>query len=87
MAVRLSALRAGRPLTPRKVPGTHFCWRLSGPQGHSAAARMKCSALNVRDLASDSYRTTGRSYNFVYFNFYVYRQQTKGCGLTPDPRT
>jgi hypothetical protein len=24
MAVRLSALRAGRPLTPRKVPGTHY---------------------------------------------------------------
>jgi hypothetical protein len=29
MAVRLSALRAGRPLTPRKIPGTHLCWRLS----------------------------------------------------------
>jgi hypothetical protein len=25
MAVRLSALRAGRPLPPRKIPGTHFC--------------------------------------------------------------
>jgi hypothetical protein len=24
MSVRLSALRAGRPLTPRKIPGTHF---------------------------------------------------------------
>jgi hypothetical protein len=24
-AVRLSALRAGRPLPPRKIPGTHFC--------------------------------------------------------------
>jgi hypothetical protein len=24
MAVRLSALRAGRPLPPRKIPGTHF---------------------------------------------------------------
>lgn len=24
MAVR-SALRAGRALTPRKIPGTHFC--------------------------------------------------------------
>jgi hypothetical protein len=27
-----------RPLfTPRKIPGTHFCQRLSRPQGHSAA--------------------------------------------------
>jgi hypothetical protein len=25
MAVRLSALRAGRSLPPRKIPGTHFC--------------------------------------------------------------
>jgi hypothetical protein len=25
MAVRLSALCAGRPLRPRKIPGTHFC--------------------------------------------------------------
>jgi hypothetical protein len=25
------------PFTLRKIPGTHFCWRLSGPQGHSAA--------------------------------------------------
>jgi hypothetical protein len=29
MAVRLSALRAGRALPPRNLPGTHFCWRLS----------------------------------------------------------
>jgi hypothetical protein len=25
--------------TPRKIPGPHFCLRLSGPQGHSAAGR------------------------------------------------
>jgi hypothetical protein len=25
MAARLSALRAGRFFTPRKIPGTHFC--------------------------------------------------------------
>jgi hypothetical protein len=40
MAVRLSALRAGRSLPPRKIPGTHFCQRLSRPQGHCAAARI-----------------------------------------------
>jgi hypothetical protein len=28
------------PFTPRKIPGTHFCWRLSHPQGHSAAGRI-----------------------------------------------
>jgi hypothetical protein len=39
MAVRLSALRAGRALPPRNLPGTHFCYRLSRPQGRSAAGR------------------------------------------------
>jgi hypothetical protein len=27
------------PFTLRKIPGTHFCYRLSRPQGHSAAGR------------------------------------------------
>jgi hypothetical protein len=26
--VRLSNLFAGRPLSPRKIPGTHFCYRM-----------------------------------------------------------
>jgi hypothetical protein len=34
MAVRLSAFN------PWKVPGTHFCYRLSQPQCHSAAGRI-----------------------------------------------
>jgi hypothetical protein len=29
------------PLTPRNIPGTHFCYRLSRLQGHSAAGRIK----------------------------------------------
>jgi hypothetical protein len=41
MTVRLSALRIGCPLPPRKIPGTHFCWRLSRPQGHSTAGRIR----------------------------------------------
>jgi hypothetical protein len=41
MAVRLSALRAGRPLAPRKIPGTHFLQKLSQPQGRSAAERSR----------------------------------------------
>jgi hypothetical protein len=28
------------PFTPRKIPGTHFCSRLSRPQGHSAAGKI-----------------------------------------------
>jgi hypothetical protein len=31
-----------RPLfTRRTFPGTHFCWRLSRPQGHNAAGRIR----------------------------------------------
>jgi hypothetical protein len=41
MALRLSALRAGLPLPPRKIPGTHFCQRLSRPQDYSAAGRIR----------------------------------------------
>jgi hypothetical protein len=42
MAVRLSALRAGRPpFIPRKILSTHFCQRLSRLQGHSAAGRIR----------------------------------------------
>jgi hypothetical protein len=26
---------------PKKIPGAHFCWRLSKPQGHSAAGRIR----------------------------------------------
>jgi hypothetical protein len=29
------------PFTPRKIPGTHFCYRPSRPQGHSAAGRIR----------------------------------------------
>jgi hypothetical protein len=38
--VRLSALRTGRLYPPGNIPGTHFCYRLSQPQGHSAAGRI-----------------------------------------------
>jgi hypothetical protein len=29
------------PFTPRKIPGTHLCYRLSRPHGHSAAGRIR----------------------------------------------
>jgi hypothetical protein len=29
------------PFTPKKIPGTHFCYRLIGPQDHSAAGRIR----------------------------------------------
>jgi hypothetical protein len=41
MAVRLSSSHGGRPLPPRKIPGIHFCWRPSRPQGHSSVGKIR----------------------------------------------
>jgi hypothetical protein len=38
MAVRLLVLVA---LYPQKTPGVHLCWRLSRPQGHSTAEKIR----------------------------------------------
>jgi hypothetical protein len=40
MAVKLPALRDGSTLPTLKIPGTHFCYKLSQPQGHCAAERL-----------------------------------------------
>jgi hypothetical protein len=53
--VRLLALRAGRPLSLRKIPGTHFCYRLSRTQGHSAAWRIM-SIEKFNDLIANRTR-------------------------------
>jgi hypothetical protein len=37
--VSLSTLPAGHPLPIRNIHGSHFCWRLSRPQIHSAVGR------------------------------------------------
>jgi hypothetical protein len=36
-----SALCTGWPLPPEISSGTHFCWRLSKSQGHTAAGRIR----------------------------------------------
>ena len=53
--VRLSALRTGRLYTPGNIPGTHFCYRLSRPQGHSAAGRIM-SMKNSNDTIGNRTR-------------------------------
>jgi len=40
------------PLSPGIAPGTHFCWRLSRPQGHSAIG-MILSMKNSNDTSWD----------------------------------
>ena len=54
--VRLSALHTDRLYPPRNIPGTHFCYRLSRPQGHSAAGRimsMKNSSDTIGNRTRD----------------------------------
>jgi hypothetical protein len=43
-----SVLRTGRLYPPGNFPGTHFCSRLSRPQGHCAAGRIM-SMKNLND--------------------------------------
>jgi hypothetical protein len=38
--LRLSTLRTGCLYPPENIPGTHFCYRLSRSQGHSATERI-----------------------------------------------
>jgi hypothetical protein len=56
MAVRLSALRAGRRLPPKKIPGTYFCYRLSLSQGHSGAERLKLKKSTSSRLDPSTFR-------------------------------
>ena len=54
--VMLSGLRTGRIYPPGNFPGTHFCQRLSRPQGRSAAGRimsMKISNNTIGNRSSD----------------------------------
>jgi hypothetical protein len=54
MAVR-SALCAGRPLPPMKIPGAHFCYRLSRGQDHSSAEMIR-SIEKLIDLIGNQAR-------------------------------
>jgi len=51
----LSALRIGRLYPLANIPGTHFCYRLSQPQGHSAAGRIM-SMKNSNDTIGNRTR-------------------------------
>jgi hypothetical protein len=54
--VRMSALRTGRVYPPGNIPSTHFCYRLSQSQGHSATGRimsMKSSSETIGNRTRD----------------------------------
>ena len=51
----MSALRTGSPYPSGNIRGTHFCYRLSRPQGHSAARRI-ISVKNLSDTIENQTR-------------------------------
>jgi hypothetical protein len=62
---RLSALRTGRLYPPGKTPGTHFCCRLSRPQGHSATGRIT-SVKNPNDRIGNRTRSASTNCATTY---------------------
>ena len=54
-AKRLSALWTGRLFSPGNISGTHFCQRMSRPQGHSEAERIM-SMKNSNDTMGNQIR-------------------------------
>ena len=51
---KVVSLKHRPPLPPVNIPGTHLCWRLSQPQGHSAIGRIM-SMKNSNDTSWNSY--------------------------------
>jgi len=41
------------PLSPGNALGTHFCWRMSRPQGHSVIGKDCMSMKNSNDTSWD----------------------------------
>jgi len=52
---KVVSLKHRPPLLPRNIPGTHFCQRLSQPQGHSAVGRIM-SMKNFNDTIGNRTR-------------------------------
>jgi len=51
------------PVPPGNIPGTHFCWRMSQPQGHWAAGRIM-SMKKSNDTIGNGTR------NLIYHKLY-----------------
>ena len=59
MVVWMSTLRTSHFLPPQNNPGTHFCQRLSRPQGHSAIGRiMSMTPSGIEPAPPDLQRNT-----------------------------
>ena len=70
------------PLPPGSTPGTHFCWRLSRPQGHSVVGRivsMKNSNDTIGNRTRDLPTCIARCLNQLHYG--VPLQYFKECKI------
>jgi hypothetical protein len=66
------------PLTSRKIPGTHSCYRLSRPKGFSAAGRIKSMEKSNNSIRNRTHNFPGC--NRVLFPLYSYKTK-QNCSI------
>jgi hypothetical protein len=73
MAVRLSALHAGRDLPPEKYSGTNFCYTLSEHQGHrlERLGKLKKSITSL-ELEPTTFRFVTQLFNHLRYRVLRY---------------
>ena len=59
----MSTLRTGRLYPPGNIPGTHFCYRLSRPQSHSAARRIMSITMTPSGIETATFRLVAQCPN------------------------
>jgi len=89
--VSLSALRTDRLYHPGNIPGTHFFYRLSQPQGHSAAGRitsMKEFSMTPSGIEPATFRLVAQWINQLRQRVppYYRRSVDKSCDADPCGR-
>ena len=88
--VNMSALCTGRLYTPGNIPGTHFFWRLSRPQGLSVDAFLAGNTDNIACSYTILICIFFLLFPFCYFLilqllYISYFKQYWCCQLTCDP--
>ena len=62
----LSALHTGRLYPSENIPGTHFCYRLRRPQGHSSARRITSLKNSSDTVRSRTFSLVTQCLNQLY---------------------
>ena len=71
------------PLPPGNTPGTHFSWRLSRPQGHSATGRV----MSIKNTIDIGFRAWVSVVTFGCCNFFILHEFKKNSVLILSVRT